>query len=128
VDELTISIPGISAQALGLTGTDAAGAAITVGVSTQASSLASIGFVDTAIDSVNQMRSNMGAYINRIEHTINNIDNQSFNMQDAESRIRDVDFASESSEFTRNQILTQSSTAMLAQANAIPQGALSLIG
>lgn len=123
VDELFVRIPGISAQALGLTGVG-----VSVGVSTQVSSLNAITAIDTAINSVNQMRSDMGAFINRIEHTINNINNQEFNMQDAESRIRDVDFAEESSQFTRNQILTQSSTSMLAQANAVPQGALSLIG
>lgn len=125
VDQFTLSIPGISAQALGLTG-----AAVTdrIGVTTGGAALLAITALDNAIDSVNQMRSNMGAYINRLEHTINNVDNQRFNQQDAESRIRDVDFATESSEFTRNQILTQSSTAMLAQANAVPQSALSLIG
>jgi len=125
VDQFTLSIPGISAQALGLTGV-----AVTdrIGVTTGGAALLAITALDTAIDSVNRMRSDMGAYINRLEHTINNIDNQRFNQQDAESRIRDVDFATESSEFTRNQILTQSSTAMLAQANAVPQSALSLIG
>lgn len=125
VDQMTISITGISAQALGLTGT-----AVTdrIGVTTQGAAMSAITALDTAIDSVNKMRSDMGAYINRLEHTINNISNQEFNTQDAESRIRDVDFASESSQFTRNQILTQSSTAMLAQANAVPQSALSLIG
>lgn len=123
VDEINISITGISAQALGLTGGSSS-----VGVSTQNAALAAVSAVDTAIDSVNQMRSDMGAYINRLEHTINNLDNASFNTQDAESRIRDVDFATESSQFTRNQILSQSSTSMLAQANAVPQSALSLIG
>jgi flagellin len=125
VDQFTLSIPGISAQALGLTG---AAATDRIGVTTGGAALLAITALDTAIDSVNNMRSNMGAYINRLEHTINNVDNQRFNQQDAESRIRDVDFATESSEFTRSQILTQSSTAMLAQANAVPQSALSLIG
>ena len=58
------------------------------------------------------------AYINRLEHAINNLDNQLHNTQSAESTIRDVDFANETSQYTRNQILTQSATAMLAQANA----------
>ena len=70
----------------------------------------------------------MGAYVNRLEHAINNISNQEYNTQDAESRIRDVDFADETTSFTKHQILTQSATSMLAQANAVPQGALSLIG
>ena len=123
VDNLTIEIDGITAGALGLSG-----AATSVGVSTQAASLASIGSIDDAITSVNNMRSDVGAYVNRLEHAINNISNQEFNTQDAESRIRDVDFATESTQFTKSQILSQSATSMLAQANAVPQGALSLIG
>ena len=74
------------------------------------------------------MRSDVGAYVNRLEHAINNISNQTYNTQDAESRIRDVDFAQETTQFTKNQILSQSATSMLAQANSIPQGVLSLIG
>lgn len=123
VDNLTLQIDGITAGALGLSG-----AATSVGVSTQAASLASIGSIDDAITSVNNMRSDVGAYVNRLEHAINNISNQEFNTQDAESRIRDVDFATESTQFTKSQILSQSATSMLAQANAVPQGALSLIG
>jgi flagellin len=125
VDNLTVSITGISSGALGLSG--GATNAVT-GVSTQAASMLAIGAVDTAIQSVNAMRSDIGAVVNRLEHAINNISNQEYNTQDAESRIRDVDFANESAQFTRNQILTQSSTSMLAQANAVPQSALSLLG
>jgi flagellin len=122
-DNLTISISGISAQAIGLTGGSA-----TVSVTSQAKAMAAITAVDAAISSVNQLRSDLGAYVNRLEHAINNIANQEYNTQDAESRVRDVDFATETTQFTRNQILTQSSTAMLAQANQVPQGALSLLG
>ncbi len=123
VDNLTLEIDGITAGALGISGGLAP-----VGVSTQSSSLAAIGTIDDAITSVNNMRSDVGAYVNRLEHAINNISNQEFNTQDAESRIRDVDFATESTQFTKSQILSQSATSMLAQANAVPQGALSLIG
>lgn len=122
-DTMTITIDGLSASALGLSGGAAA-----VGVSTQASALAAIGTIDTAIKSVNNMRSDVGAYVNRLEHAINNMDNQEYNTQDAESRIRDVDFAAESTKFTKNQILTQSSTSMLAQANQAPNSVMSLIG
>ena len=73
------------------------------------------------------MRSDMGAYVNRLEFAISNLGNQIYNTQDAESRIRDVDFAKETTEFTRSQILTQSATSMLAQANNVPQGVLSLL-
>ena len=123
-DTMTIQIDGLSAAALGLTtgGSDA------VGVSTQAAALAAVGAIDTAIKSVNNMRSDVGAYVNRLEHAINNMDNQEYNTQDAESRIRDVDFAAESTKFTKNQILTQSSTSMLAQANQAPNSVMSLIG
>ena len=121
-DSLTLEIDGITAGAIGLTG-----GATNVGVSTQASSLAAIGTIDTAITSVNNMRSDVGAYVNRLEHAINNLSNQEFNTQDAESRIRDVDFATESTQFTKAQILSQSATSMLSQANAVPQGALGLI-
>jgi flagellin len=122
-DTMTIQIDGLSASALGLSGGAAA-----IGVSTQASSLAAIGTIDTAIKSINNMRSDVGAYVNRLEHAINNMDNQEFNTQDAESRIRDVDFAAESTKFTKNQILVQSSTSMLAQANQVPNGVMSLLG
>lgn len=121
-DTLTVTIDGLSASALGLTG------GATVGISTQNAALSAVASIDTAIKSVNNMRSDVGAYVNRLEHAINNMENQEYNTQDAESRIRDVDFASESTEFSRNQILTQSSTSMLAQANATPQAVLGLIG
>lgn len=120
-DNITIAMDAISAGSLGLTGSS------TVGISTQASSLAAISSIDTAITSVNNMRSDVGAYVNRLDHAINNIANQEFNTQDAESRIRDVDFATETTEFTKSQILSQSATSMLAQSNAVPQGVLGLI-
>jgi len=83
--------------------------------------------VDSAMDQVNTLRAQLGSVINRLEHTINNIANQEFNTQDAESRIRDVDFAFETTQFSRNQILVQSSTSMLSQANQKTQGVLSLL-
>ena len=121
-DNITITMDGISAGSLGLSG-----GASTVGISTQASALLAVSSIDTAITSVNNMRSDVGAYVNRLEHAINNLSNQEFNTQDAESRIRDVDFATESTQFTKAQILSQSATSMLSQANAVPQGALGLI-
>ncbi|HON12144.1 MAG TPA: flagellin, partial [Chitinispirillaceae bacterium] len=66
--------------------------------------------------------------INRMEHAINNLLVSNSNQQSAESTIRDVDFAQETTRFTRNQILTQSATAMLSQANMIPQSTLQLLG
>lgn len=87
-----------------------------------------ISTLDLAINSVNTMRSNMGALINRLEHAINNLDVANTNQQAAESNIRDVDFAKETADYTKNQILTQSATAMLSQANMIPQSVLQLLG
>ncbi len=83
--------------------------------------------LDGAINSVNTMRSNIGAFINRLEHAVNNLLVSETNQQAAESNIRDVDFAQETSIFTKNQILTQSAIAMLAQSNMIPSTVLSLI-
>jgi len=96
-------------------------------LSTQTDSVEAIQMLDVSIDSVNTMRSDMGAFINRLDHAINNLMISNTNQQSAESLIRDVDFAAESTQFTRNQILTQSGTAMLAQANTISQGVLQLL-
>lgn len=122
-DEIRVTIGAISTGSLGMS----TGGANMVGVSTQASATTAIAAVDAALDKVNLLRADLGSYINRLEHTINNISNQEFNTQDAESRIRDVDFAHESTQFARNQILVQSSTSMLSQANQVPQGVLSLL-
>lgn len=97
-------------------------------LTSQTASVDAISRLDIAIDSVNTMRSNMGAFINRLEHAVNNLDVSGTNQSAAESHIRDVDFANETANFTRNQILTQSATAMLAQANMVPSGVLGLIG
>jgi flagellin len=120
VDQLSITVNAMTLGALGLNST-------TTSVSTSSTALTSLSLIDTAIKSVNTMRSDMGAYVNRLEFAISNLGNQIYNTQDAESRIRDVDFAKETTEFTRAQILTQSATSMLAQANQVPQGVLSLL-
>ena len=120
VDRISVTITAITLGALGMNASTA--------VSTSASALSSLSIIDNAIRSVNTMRSDMGAYVNRLEFAISNLGNQVYNTQDAESRIRDVDFAKETTEFTRSQILTQSATSMLAQANQVPQGVLNLLG
>jgi len=88
---------------------------------------AAITKVNDAIISVSKSRSKMGAYQNRLEHTINNLNTSSENLTAAESRIRDVDMAKEMMEQTKNSILSQASQAMLAQANQQPQGVLQLL-
>lgn len=88
---------------------------------------ASIEVINNAIETVSAQRSNLGAYQNRLEHTISNLNNSSENLSAAESRIRDVDMAKEVMEMTRANILGQASQAMLAQANQKPQSVLQLL-
>ncbi|MEC2236865.1 flagellin, partial [Bacillus subtilis] len=83
--------------------------------------------IDSAITSVSNQRAKLGAVQNRLEHTINNLGASSENLTAAESRIRDVDMAKEMSDFTKNNILSQASQAMLAQANQQPQNVLQLL-
>ncbi len=83
--------------------------------------------VDAAINQVSAQRGKLGAVQNRLEHTINNLGASAENLTAAESRIRDVDMAKEMSEFTKNNILSQASQAMLAQANQQPQNVLQLL-
>ncbi len=83
--------------------------------------------INAAIIKVSTERSKLGAWQNRLEHTIKNLDNSSENLQAAESRVRDVDMAKEMMNFTKQNILTQASQAMLAQANQAPQGVLQLL-
>jgi flagellin len=87
-----------------------------------------MGILDKALDRVSAERAKIGAYQNRLEHTVSNIDNMYSNLVSAESRIRDTDIAMEMIEFTKLQIISQAGTAMLAQANMVPQGVLDLLG
>ncbi|MCL2844822.1 MAG: hypothetical protein FWE23_05155 [Chitinivibrionia bacterium] len=98
-----------------------------IGGSTGDSAIAAIGVLDDMIEEVSRARSDIGALVNRLESTINNLTTSIVNQQAAESQIRDVDFASEASKFTTNQILVQSATSMLSQANASTQGVLALL-
>ena len=86
-----------------------------------------ISAIDAAIGNVSSLRSSFGAVQNRLEHTLNNLSTYQENLTASESRIRDVDMASEMVEFSKNQILQQAGTSMLAQANQAPQGVLSLL-
>ena len=84
--------------------------------------------ITVALNHVSTQRAQLGAYQNRLEYKINNLDNAAENLAAAESRIRDADMAKMMTEFTKNNILFQASTAMLAQANVLPQGVLQLLG
>jgi len=99
-----------------------------VNIATQTGADSAIATIDTAIEKLSAERSQLGAWQNRLEHTIANLDNASENLQAAESRIRDVDMAQEIMAFTKNNILQQAATAMLAQANMAPQSVLQLLG
>lgn len=88
----------------------------------------SIGVMDRALKIVNKQRADLGAYQNRLEHAVRGIDVGAENLQAAESRIRDVDMAREMVDFTKNSILTNAGTAMLAQANMKSQSVLQLLG
>jgi flagellin len=98
-----------------------------INVSTQKSASAAITTINKAIENVSAERSKLGAYQNRLEHTIANLDNSSENLQAAESRVRDVDMAKEMMNFSKSNILQQAAQAMLAQANQAPQGVLQLL-
>ena len=110
-----------------ITGTSTGGLTLNgLNTSTQTTAAAAITSLDVAIGAVDAIRSKIGAVSNRLEHTINSVSSAQVNIAAAESRIRDVDVASEMSNLTKNQIMMQAATAMLAQANAGPQGMLSL--
>lgn len=114
---------------LGLSKMSATGIGITTATKVDSSSTAvtALGTVKSAIKSVNAFRANLGAIQNRLEHTINNLDNVVENTQAAESQIRDTDMATEMVKYSNNQILSQAGQAMLAQANQANQGVLSLL-
>ena len=97
------------------------------GISLTSDAAGAIDDLDDAIADVSTQRATLGATQNRLEHTVKNLSVTAENLSAAESRIRDTDMAAEMVTFTRNQILQQAGTAMLAQANAVPQSVLSLL-
>jgi len=108
-------------------GTDNKSYIAALDVSTHEKASAAITVINNAIEKVSAQRSSLGAFQNRLEHTINNLGTSSENLTGSESRIRDVDMAKEMMEFTKNNILSQAAQAMLAQANQQPQGVLQLL-
>ncbi|WP_251554554.1 flagellin Hag [Neobacillus muris] len=117
---INIAISNMSTTGLSLSSTS-------VSVSTHGAASSSIDKLDSAIKLVSEQRSKLGAYQNRLDHTINNLGTSSENLSAAESRIRDVDMAKEMMEQTKQSILAQASQAMLAQANQKPQAVLQLL-
>ena len=120
---MTVSIGDMRTTALG-TATDKLS---DIDVSTKDGAKAAIDVLDESIKQVSKERSKLGAYQNRLEHTINNLGTSSENLTAAESRIRDVDMAKEMASFSKNNILSQAAQAMLAQANQQPQQVLQLL-
>ncbi|QIR13978.1 flagellin [Shewanella aestuarii] len=112
-EDVTLSITSTTANQLGVSG-------LSVGAATT-------DLIDTAIGLIDEQRATLGATQNRLAHNISNSANTQANVADAKSRIVDVDFAKETSTMTKNQVLQQTGSAMLAQANQLPQVALSLL-
>ena len=100
---------------------------LAIDISTDAGSQSAISTIDLALESLGSERSNLGAVVNRLDHTVNNLTNIVVNTEASRGRIEDADFATESTALSKAQILQQASTAMLAQANASKQGVLSLL-
>ncbi|MEG1578999.1 MAG: flagellin, partial [Oscillospiraceae bacterium] len=117
-NKLTVGISDVHASALGVSG---------VNIGTQQGASDGLANLKAAINSVSSTRGDLGAIQNRLDHTINNLNVMTENIQEAESSIRDVDVADEMMAYTKNNILVQSAQAMLAQANQLPQGVLQLL-
>lgn len=117
-NQLSVKVSAMDTASLGIAELD---------ISTQEGAKAADKIIKDAINKVSSTRGDLGAIQNRLEHTINNLSVTSENMTAAESRIRDVDMAKEMMSYTKNNILVQSSQAMLAQANQVPQGVLQLL-
>jgi len=136
-ETLEISIASMASEALGSVKVDengqideANGSELKLSdslIDTQQNASKAITVVSKAINDVSSQRAKLGAYQNRLEHKINNLETSAENLTAAESRIRDIDMAKEMTEFTKNNILVQASTAMLAQANQAPQNVLTLL-
>jgi len=121
---VSLKFSSMKSSSLGVSGSQLSTALSITSATTADSAITTI---NNAIERVSAQRSKFGAMQNRLEHTINNLRNVSENLQGAESRIRDVDMAREMMSFSKDKILAQSGTSMLAQANSSPQGVLSLL-
>jgi len=119
-DRITVTLQDSRTATLGIATTD-------IDLGSAANAQAAITELDTALDSVNDSRADLGAAQNRLTSAMHNLENYTENLIEAESRIRDVDFAQETADLTRNQIFSQAGVAVLAQANQSPQAALSLL-
>ena len=127
--QITVSLFNMSGRNLSNGGLNSlVNAGVNSGIGSAMSASTVLGRLDTAIDNITQKRADFGAKQNRIEATLRNNANVIENQSAARSRIRDADFAAETANLTRTQILQQAGTAMLAQANQLPQNVLQLLG
>jgi flagellin len=100
----------------------------TIDVTSVGGAQESVGIIDAALKNVDSHRAELGAFQNRFNHAINNLDNINENVNASKSRIKDTDFAKETTALTKSQILSQASSSILAQAKQAPNSALSLLG
>nr|WP_110928440.1 flagellin [Bacillus massiliglaciei] len=129
-DSIDLDITTVAATAATFASNEKTGDAVAkagIDISSQSAADTAVTSINNAIETVSAERSKFGAYQNRLEHTINNLNTSSENLTAAESRIRDVDMAKEMMEQTKNSILSQAAQAMLAQSNSMPQGVLQLL-
>jgi flagellin len=96
-------------------------------ITTNADANTAMGYVDAAIDAINAQRASLGAAISRLEHTVDNLENNAINHAASRSRVLDADYAAETTELARTQIIQQAGTAMIAQANQKSQSVLQLL-
>ncbi|HIF9448495.1 TPA: flagellin [Photobacterium damselae] len=121
------STKNVLAEVIG-SGTGTKNSVADIDLTTQSGSQDALAVIDAAIEGIDSQRADLGAVQNRFNHTLNNLSNINENVNASNSRIKDVDFAKETTNMTKNQILQQASTSILAQAKQIPQSALSLLG
>ena len=117
-DTMELRIPAVTTEALGIN---------TQNLGTQQGAQSAITCFDEALTEVSKIRAKLGAYQNRLEHTIANVDNAGLNLTEALSRIEDTDMAAEMTKYTQYNVLVQAGTSMLSQANELPQQVLSLL-
>ena len=122
-NQIKLTISKLNASGLGVDALSATGVSGADG----SKAISAINTIKTAITTLNEQRANLGAVQNRLEHTINNLDNVVENTTAAESQIRDTDMATEMVKYSNNNILAQAGQAMLAQSNQANQGVLSLL-
>ncbi len=119
-DRITVSLQDAQTATLGID-------TLSADLGSAANAQAALGLIDTALDSVNDSRADYGAIQNRLSSAMRNLENYTENLVESESRIRDVDFAAETAELTRNQIFQQAGVSILSQANSSTQVALALL-